>query len=56
MQLHTNYILLAMTTAEKSTEKMRLYEELEKELQETIITVTSANSSHVYATEEFRDT
>jgi len=37
-------------TAKKSTEKkIQLYEELEKELQETVVAVTSANSSHVYA-------
>ena len=33
----------------KNTEKFQLYEELEKELQETIVTVTSAKSSHVHA-------
>ena len=33
-------------TAEKDR---KLYEELEKELQEAIIAVTSANTSHVYA-------
>ena len=37
-------ILLAMTV-EESSEKTHLYEELEKELQETIIAVSSANSS-----------
>ena len=40
--------MLAMI-AEESTEKTHLYEELEKELQETIVAVTSANSSHVNA-------